>query len=103
MESLLSEVMEYRPVTRLEEAKREEEQKRQNVPLYCKTERVIDYVIAIDWIKLFMSFNDIDASFFDPATETKINKIKEMTGIEVSGQLLELLLQTDGIIDIMIT
>ena len=53
----------------------------------------------MDWKKLFVSFDDFDATFFEPASEVNLRKITENTGITVSGQLLDLLLQTDGIKD----
>jgi len=36
-------------------------------------------------------------TFFDPITEQELNEIKNKTGVEISGDLLELLQQTNGI------
>ena len=55
----------------------------------------------MNWRKLFNDlFNGVERveiAFFDPITDAKILRIKEATGVEISGQLLDLLLQTDGI------
>lgn len=56
----------------------------------------------MDWIELFKGFlkNDLSGrslEFYDPITEAKLKKIMEVTEIEISGDLLDLLLQTDGI------
>jgi len=52
----------------------------------------------MDWLELFNGFNE-DITFFDPIADDELNKIKEATGTEVSGDLLNLLLQTNGIKD----
>ena len=55
----------------------------------------------MNWPQLFASLvkneSDMSLTFYDPITEDKLRKIKEVTGIEISGELLELLSQTDGI------
>ena len=52
----------------------------------------------MNWIKLFENLED-NAIFFEPVTDAKLKKIKDITGIEVSGQLLDLLMQSNGIRD----
>ena len=53
----------------------------------------------MDWKTLFKSQNGNNLSFFDPITEQELSDIKHNTGIEISGDLLELLKQTNGIME----
>jgi hypothetical protein len=52
----------------------------------------------MNWIELFTNL-EINAAFFEPASKAKIEVIKNKIDVEVSGQLMDLLLQTDGIRD----
>ena len=56
---------------------------------------------SIDWKSLFGNRYK-NLSFFDPITIKELNNIKQNTGIEISGDLLELLKQTNGIMENMI-
>ena len=52
----------------------------------------------MNWIELFESLDE-NASTSEPAKDFVVEQIKEQTGTEISGQLLELLMQTNGIIN----
>ena len=52
----------------------------------------------MNWIEFFKGIKP-DITFFAPITDTEIANIKAVTGIELSGDLLDLLLQTNGIRD----
>jgi hypothetical protein len=55
----------------------------------------------VDWKSLLKKRYD-NLSFFDPITMEELSNIKQNTGIELSGDLLELLKQTNGVKENMI-
>ena len=56
----------------------------------------------MDWKNVFENIGYEGVSFFDPITENELMDIKISIGVEISGDLLELLKQTNGIMETMI-
>jgi hypothetical protein len=56
----------------------------------------------MDWKNIFQNSGYEGVLFFDPITENELEDIYKNIGIEISGDLLELLRQTNGIMETMI-